>query len=242
MGASLRALLFWLFFFCKISEDTHETCYIVDIYSTHLTLYPKHSSPSDLSAREKSTSSDDDSRPVRPGQSRVCVPALPDPAVSLHPEALEQCHHAIWDWRWQQRQHQRYPETPTVQIHETGTHRSQNARSGRQLPDLKPGLRSDQQTFATFFCLQQQTVPSLNDDPLANGHLSVMSSNTPLIGHGYFWVMNRTIWVSPSLFATANAPIFRLMPFSKCSLPTVVQWNKLSTGKCSIKRLLCSLV
>ncbi len=48
-----------------------------------------------------------------------------------------------------------------------------------------------------FFCLQQQTVPSLNDDHLTNGHMSAIFSNTALIAHargdiGYFCIMKKT--------------------------------------------------
>ncbi len=78
------------------------------------------------------------------------------------------------------------------------------------------------------FCLQQQMVPSGNDDRSANSHVSVISSNTPFIVHalgdiGFVYVMNMTLWAPPSLFVIANAPIYRLVPFSKRSLRTVVQ-------------------
>ncbi len=45
------------------------------------------------------------------------------------------------------------------------------------------GLRSVQRTFCFLFCLQQQTVCALNDHCSANGHVSVIYSNSSLIVH-----------------------------------------------------------
>lgn len=47
------------------------------------------------------------------------------------------------------------------------------------------------------FCLQ--TVPSLNDNRLANSYVSAISYNTPLVAHafgdvGYFCVVKMTLW------------------------------------------------
>ncbi len=80
----------------------------------------------------------------------------------------------------------------------------------------KPGLRSDKQLF--IFCLQQQMVPSLNDDSLANGHVSTIG--VFFIAHTmgdieHLCLMIKRLWALPPLSATAKAPIFRLVPFSK---------------------------
>ncbi len=67
-------------------------------------------------------------------------------------------------------------------------------------------------------------VPSLNDNHLANGHMSAISSNTPLlpmpwpIDIGYFCIMKKTSWVSPSF----DASISGLGQFSKHLMP----WNR----------------
>ncbi len=78
------------------------------------------------------------------------------------------------------------------------------------------------------FCLQQQTVCALNDHCSANGHVSLINSNSSVIAQSlgdieYFCVMKKTLWAPTSLFATANTPICRLLPFSERSLRTVVQ-------------------
>ncbi len=90
------------------------------------------------------------------------------------------------------------------------------------------GLRSNKRRF--IFCLQQQqqTVLSLNDDLLVNGQVSATCSNTSLIAHAlgdirYFCVTKKALWAPPSLVATANASMYRLIPFSKRLLQTVVQ-------------------
>ncbi len=78
------------------------------------------------------------------------------------------------------------------------------------------------------FCLQQQTFCMLNDHCSGNGHVSLINSNSSPIAHSlgdieYLCVMKKTMWAPPSLFAIANTPICRLLPFSERSLRTVVQ-------------------
>ena len=73
------------------------------------------------------------------------------------------------------------------------------------------------------FCLQQQTVCPLNDHCSANGHVSLINSNSSFIAHSLgdiedFCVMKKTLWAPPSLFTIANTPICRLLPFSERSL------------------------